>query len=236
MQPLKVQAWMGSPIAGYDDWSPDLAGLLEYLLLDRLHLASPNPTPEQVEETRAIVDEQMPIRRGDLDGEWYWQTSGPCYTIKSEQIDKFRKRWDCQEHNLNWGKRKAKWSTSEGPEKSYDLPLYLRSTSVITWYCVGNLVAVADLLNDCTGVGKKRSHGYGQITKWEVELCEHDWHLWRNGMLMRPIPLTSIPQDRPVDFSILDWGWRPPAWLHSNKTRCAMPGHTVRKLSEVVHG
>lgn len=234
MQSLKVTAHLSSPIAVYDDYSPAIDSLLEWLLLDRLNLISPNPTPEQVDSTREIIEAQLPLERGSINGEWYWQASSPCYIIQIEQADRYRKRWEPgQDGCIDWGKRKAKWNTSEGAEKSYDLPLYLRSTPIMTWYVVGDRAVILDLLQDCRGLGKKRSYGYGQITKWDVEPHEDDWHLWRDGQLMRSIPIAAMPTDRPTDFAILNWGWRPPAWLHSNKTRCAMPIHTVRKLTAV---
>ncbi|MEH2135409.1 hypothetical protein [Nostoc sp.] len=143
MQPLKITAHLGSAIATYDSWSPSLDSLLEWLLLDELNLISPNPTPEQVQATRGTVDDRMPLSKGEIMGEWYWKVSSPCYQIVSEYTDKFRKRWDNHDQNLNWSKRKAKWSTSEVPEKSYDLPLYCRNVENITWYAVGNREAIA---------------------------------------------------------------------------------------------
>lgn len=211
---------MGSAIACYDDWSPSIDSLLEWLMLEKLSLISPNPTPKQVEKTRSTVDQYMPLEKGDAKGEWYWKASSPCYYIQSEEIDKYRKRWDYQETALNWGKRKAKWGTSEGAEKNYDLPLYLRLTSCISWYVVGNEKAIASLLENCKGLGKKRSYGFGQVLRWDVVAVQEDWHLWRDGKLMRPMPVECINNQ---NGSLLQWGWRPPAWLHSNQDLCVMP-------------
>jgi CRISPR type IV-associated protein Csf3 len=242
MQPLKIVATMATSIVVFDDWSPALDSLLEWLILDKLHLTSPNPTPEQVEASRAIVDREMPLAKGEIMGEWYWQISSPCYRIVSEYTDKFRKRWDFHDSNLNWNKRKAKWSTSEGGEKSYDLPLYCRNTPSITWYGVGDREAfpegvaagIANLLQDCTHLGKKRSYGNGQVLRWEVEPIKEDWHLWREGKLMRPMPyrlLFSYPEILNNDPVLMNWGWRPPAWLPSNKEVCVMPKENVWHLT-----
>lgn len=230
MQPLKITAHMGSAIAVYDNWSPSMDSLLEWLLLDRLNLTMPNPSLEQVKSTRSIVDSKMPLLKGEIQGEWYWKTSSPCYRIASEFTDKFRKRWDSHDSNLNWGKRKAKWDTSQGSEKSYDLPLYCRNTSSIAWYAVGDKAGIKDLLQDCTHIGKKRSYGNGLILKWEITEIEEDWHLWKGDKLMRPAPyrvLFSYPQLLKNDPVLLNWGWRPPAWLHSNKELCIMPSNNV---------
>lgn len=229
---LRVTAHLASGFAAFDDWSPDLAGLLEWLVLDARGMAAPNPTSDDVEASRPIVEECMPLSRGEIGGEWYWQTSSPCYSYCNEYESRYRKRWapGTDSPEPDWGKRKAKWSGSEGHEKAYDLPLYVRVTDRVTWYCNGDAQAVSALLQGCTGIGKKRAHGHGQITSWEVINHADDWHLWGpNNELMRPVPVNSLTT-APISFAIRDWGWRPPAWLSSNKTRCAMPVATVRKL------
>lgn len=234
MEPLKITARLANIIAVYDDFSPSIDSLLEWLLLDDLHLACPNPTLSQIEETRAIVDQAMPLYKAEINKNWYWAVSAPCYQILKEQTIRYRKRWQpgIDSPEPNWGKRKAKWSADQGAEKNYDLPLYLRSMDVIQWYCVGDRVRILSLLEGCSGIGKKRSHGYGQILRWEVVACNQDMHLWGpHNELMRPIPIECIPTDRVVDFAILDWGWRPPAWLPANRIKCAMPIHTVKRLN-----
>jgi len=232
---LRITAYLSTPLAAYDNWSPSIDSLLEWMLLDKLGLVSPNPTPQQVEDSRTIVAANMPIAKGDLKGQWYWQVSSPCYTILAENQDRFRKRWEpgIDTPNPNWGKRKAKVDTSQGAEKSYDLPLPLRTVDRINWYAIGDVEGVQSLLEPCTSLGKKRSIGNGQISRWQTIPIEYDWHLWgKNGELMRPIPLECMPVDRPIDFAPLRWGWRPPSWLHTNKTNCAMPIHNVRRLTD----
>lgn len=236
MANLKVTARLLAGFAAFDDWSPDLAGLLEWLILDARGMAAPNPTPDDVKASRPVVEAHMPLARGEIGGEWYWATSAPCYTYSAEYVSKFRKRWspgiDCPAPE--WGKRKAKWSGSEGQEKNYDLPNYIRVTDAVTWYCQGEADGIRAILEGCTGLGKKRGHGHGQVSHWEVTEHEADWHLWGPfDELMRPIPITALPETS-IDFGIRDWGWRPPAWLPANKTRCAMPVHTCRKVDRAI--
>lgn len=232
--PFRVTAHLATPFAACDDWSPALDAILEWLLLEQFGLTSPNPSEEQIQQTRSLVFEHLPLQRGEINGEWYWCVSSPCYQYKNEQRDKFRKRWDYHDYALNWGKRKAKWSTSDGGEKSYDLPLYLRLTPTITWYCVGDKKGIEELLQGCPGVGKKRSYGHGQVSKWEVSQIKEDWHLWRNGKLMRPMPYIFLMGDANVlrgnSYKLMEWGWRPPARMQCNQTLCIMPEVVCRSL------
>ena len=227
MDNLQVTAHMGCAIAVYDDYSPSLDALLEWLLLDSRGLTQPNPTQGQVEDSRELVFSQLPLGRGDLEGEWYWQASSPCYHYQTEITDRFRKRWDYHDRALNWGKRKAKIDTSQGAEKNYDLPLYLRLTDSIHWFCVGDKAGIEELLRDCKGVGKKRSQGHGQVLRWDVKAVEPDWHLWRDGQLMRPMPYHLLFSHSDIlngsNTRLMQWGWRPPARLAFNQALCVMP-------------
>ena len=205
---IQITAYLSSPFFAYDDWSPSIDSLLEYYWLEERNLLSPNPSPND------LIIADLPIEKGDISGAWYWKVSAPCYAIKAQTQDRFRKRWDYQESSLNWGKRKPKWSTSEGAEKSYDLPVFLRHTERIDWFAVGNPDEVFKLLLRCSGIGKKRSYGYGQIAKWQVKEIDNDYHLWRNGELMRPIPAeewVATGQGVPPGLAIMRWAWRPPA-------------------------
>lgn len=232
MANLKITAHLLCGFAAFDDWSPDLAGILEWMVLDARGLTAPNPTPEDMAATREVVDQFMPLEKATVGGHWYWATSSPCYTYGAEYSSNFRKRWapGIDSPSPQWGKRKAKWDGSAGQEKSYDLPNYIRVTDAVTWYARGDRNGVIELLKGCVGIGKKRSHGHGQVSRWEVSEHGDDWHLFGpQGELMRPIPLSEIPQSTPIDSGIRNWGWRPPAWLPANKEQCAMPIHTVKQ-------
>jgi hypothetical protein len=231
MNSLQVTCYLSSPLALYDDWSPDLANLAIRVLLEEAGKASPNPTSEQIAENMKWVRDRLPIATLYLNGKpelWYHATSTPCYQLLFNDCDRIRKRWDAGEIGyIDWGKRKAKVDTSQGAEKSYDLPLPKRGIERIDWWCVGDRDKLLSLLSQVSHLGKKRR---GVASSWEIVEVEADWHLYRDGVLMRPIPLSELNlADKPVDFAIRNWGWRAPAWAIENKVRCAMPVHNVQK-------
>lgn len=225
MDNLQVIAHMANPLVAYDDWSPSLDALLEYMLLDRLNLITPNPTDADAEKNLPLIFDKMPLARPILKDEWYWAVSSPHYIENHQQTSRYRKRWDYQEHHLDWGKKRAKVSGSEGHFKAYDLPRYDREMQTIHWFCVGDANKISDLLQSVTHLGKKRSQGCGQVHKWEVIPFEYDWHLWRGDKLARPMPVNMI--DPPQAINMMQWGWRPPTWLATNKTMCFMPTENV---------
>lgn len=225
MKSLKITAHLSNAIAVYDNWSPSLEGILVYRLLEENNLLSPNPTPEQVSGVEEFLKQNLPVKRRKIKDEFYWCVSSPCYVVNSEQTDRYRKRWDNHENNLDWGKRKPQFKTSEGAEKSYDLPLYTRLTDSISWFVVGDKTGIKELLQSVTHIQKKRSYGNGEVKEWEISASYEDYHLWRNGKLMRPVPVRLL--DQKLDNPQLAWGWKPPTWLAINKELCYMPKDNV---------
>jgi hypothetical protein len=228
MKPLKVTAHLGTKLAVSDDWSPSLDALLVKLLLDERGLATSNPTPEDVAANQSVIDANMPIAKGDIKGEWYWAVSSPQYLYEGEEIATIHKRWDCQERNLDWQGRRRSWSTSETNTKSWTVLIQERMAPRIDWYCLGDATEVLRLLEFCEGLAKKRRT---QVCKWEVQPWE-DWHLWRDGQLMRPIPL-GLLDNPPASFAIRQWAWRPPTHLPENVAKCAMPVGLAAKVGEL---
>jgi CRISPR type IV-associated protein Csf3 len=225
MDNLKITAYLNNAIAVYDNWSPSIEGLLIYRLLEDNNLLSSNPTKQQTIDAQPFIDTHLPLGQNTISGTAYWCTSSPFYTICSEQTDRYRKRWDAHDNNLNWGKRKPQFKTSEGAEKSYDLPLFTRLTNSISWYVTGDKKAIQSLLNPVVFIQKKRNYGNGQVKQWVVEKIDSDYHLWRNGQLMKPMPVRLISE--PTDNPQLIWGWKAPSWLAANKELCYMPKDNV---------
>lgn len=46
---------MATPLVAYDDWSPSFDALIEYQLLDRLGLITPNPTAADAERSILVT-------------------------------------------------------------------------------------------------------------------------------------------------------------------------------------
>jgi hypothetical protein len=232
MQSLRVTAWLSNKLAVSDDWSPSLDALLIKLLLDERGLATSNPTSEDVAQNTPIIEQNMPIVKGDISAQWYWQTSSPCYLYDTDSIETIHKRWDLQERNLNWQGKRRNWSTSETNTKSWTILIPERSTPRIDWYCVGDRDEIERLLALCSGLAKKRRT---QVYCWEVDPMGEDWHLWRGDRLMRPIPVELLGQNLPPRCQIRNWAWRPPTNMPENMAICALPLGNATRV-EAVYG
>lgn len=228
MQPVKVTAYLANKLSVSDDWSPAIDGLLIKLMLDEYGLASSDPTAEDIAKNEKFVNDNCPISKGILKDDWYWQCSSPQYLYEAEEVTAIHKRWDQQENHLNWNGKRKNWSTSEGNTKSWTMQIPERVTPQIDWYCIGDPDEILRLLQFCTGIGKKRRT---QVSSWFVEDSE-DWHLWKNGYLMRPMPERMLDQV-PPSFSVRNWAWRPPTHLPENCEKCLMPIGNALKVESV---
>lgn len=230
-EPLRVTAWLSTPLAVTDDWSPALDGLLIKLALDYYGKASSNPTAEDVAASQALVDQVLPLAKTHLTtpDDWYWATSSPCYLYQWEQRPTQYKRWDRQEQHLDWQGRRRKWITSEGNTKSWTLTFNERATAKVDWYCLGNAEAIKALLASCYTLGKKHRT---QVSQWQVQPVAQDHHLiGPRGQLMRPVPVDLMP--KASDYAIRNWAWRPPYFLAENRNICAMPTSNAVKVARL---
>lgn len=219
IEPLQITAILANGIAVYEDWSPQLEGLLIYQLLSKRGLVTPNPSHGQVTKNIAAIADDIPLAMW----EGIYKCSSPVYRYRCEETTKFRKRWE-PDGRVNWGKRKPKFDTSQGAEKSYDLPLFLRLTPRIDWFAVGDRQEVERLLSGVAGLGKKRGHGYGQVTRWEVKAVSEDWSIKKGDQLMKAIPAGLFKElGLPLSHDLIQWGYKPPVWLPEHKALCVMP-------------
>lgn len=230
-QPIKVTAFTPSGLSVYDDYTPDLGGILEFFWLEERNLLSVNPTKN------TLVFADIPVHKHILskdvfwnqeisDSDWVWAISAPVYRYKCERQDQARKRWDADyNYPVTWGKRKANIQTNGGDFKSADVPVPIRITDKVSWYLIGEIEEIKQLLNKCTSLGKRRAMGCGQVSRWEIVEYDQDYSLVRNGNLM-----TALPQIHKNNVSfdstkttLIRWNTHAPRWEKRNATMCYMP-------------
>lgn len=90
-----------------------------------------------------------------------------------------------------------------GRWKAYWVPLrkMLPAGMVLTWWAVGDLAAVAELLRGCFALGQKRNAGHGWVADWTVEPCAEDWSL------IRPDGERGVTVSRNLPPELAPAGW-----------------------------
>jgi hypothetical protein len=110
-----------------------------------------------------------------------------------------------------------------GEFKRYDIPMPYTSAEEIIFYANGNKAEIERLLAYIPSIGKKRTQGYGNIRTWQVDQSEHDWSIVKDGVPMRPIPISEATLFNLECDVEMFFAYRPPYWHRKNMTRCFMP-------------
>lgn len=173
---------------------------------------------------RAIVDDpleasitcRLPIKRIAIQGapDFYYAASCAQWPAAvADGVDYWTKRLDSRYVEFLPDQR-ARVSTSGGRYRGYRMPIYYRHALSVSWYVVGEPVALERLLSLVTHIGKKREMGWGAVIDWRIEAQQEDWSVTGpRGELMRPVP----------DPAGTPYGLRPPYWLPRNIIPCRLP-------------
>lgn len=219
LQPLRV---MARPRAGIDcvDGVLMLDSVLAYqvrwqrLGMAAMALRSDGPVEEETD---------LPLERRGHGDDWHWAASQAEVQWLARDVMHLNKRWDvAHDHLVDFGGRAAKVDLGAGPFKSYHKPAYLLIAETLTWYVVGDANRIAALLADVGAIGKNAARGLGALVGppfWQIEPWPHDWSCWRDGIPMRPLPLSggAQPSDRTI---VTTCGIRAPYWHPQQRRLC----------------
>lgn len=174
------------------------------------------------EHSNAVTGVQLPLMRCEEHGPmWYYAASFAQWSHVAEGSD----HWNCRFDNslvglIDFRGRRGKIDISSSQYKAYHMPVFYRHALSVTWYAVGSIPHVREMLAHCSHLGKKASQGWGAVLRWDISAWPHDWSVrGENGELMRAIPASEG----------LYTGFRPSYWLPKNQTVCAMPEKGERK-------
>jgi len=117
--------------------------------------------------------------------------------------------------------KKERLDNRSGPYKSRDERLLGIIAPTVNFFGCGDIEWVSEIMQDLTSLGKKAPRNVRKIT---VEPEEHDYSVFMNDILMRPVPASEVFADNQKNkcFQMLA-GYKPPYWLEENRTICHMP-------------
>lgn len=205
MTHLKVTAHLAAPIAGE---APMLDAIVEYemaRIAGKLHSIGRNdPCPPAGEI-------HLPMLRGHIGGvQQIPRCSSPIMVSENVRHEHVAKRIGVEHADLLRENQRLVVAVGNSWTKSYRLPLITTTTPRVVWFIGGNdsdrgekrssRKTLLSVLRRVRSIGKKRSIGYGVVTKWEVDEVEHDYSWFARGaggtVLMRPLPLCDeLPGD-----------------------------------------
>lgn len=205
-EPFEVRAYLATGLAHAAPWATSLDGLLAAELWADAKAAARDRGEllEAVGPLNIPKDLDLPLARCTVAGgdEWHWSATCafPEDKFDSPEIHYWSGRPDHRALEQLARYRPAVISDRQGRYRARQMPLLLTSTRTVVWRGVGNIQEVRTILSGIDAIGKKRSHGEGQVLRWEVNpLALDSWtagHLHPNGHLGRLCP-TQCLQDAP---------------------------------------
>ncbi|MCC6147422.1 MAG: hypothetical protein IT308_07635 [Anaerolineaceae bacterium] len=215
--PLQITAWLRTAVIS-DAWLP-LDGILLYQQTRRdlgaQEVTVPGGSLLEEPKGEALKGGRLPLAY--VHGkEWYYRCSWAEWGPYVEGKDYWNKRFDVGFADLvDFRGRRGRVIIEQNAYKAYHMPVFYRSALWVRWYCVGDPGKIGDLLTCLTHVGKKTAQGWGQVLRWEIEPVEQDWSIWKEGRLMRGVPIWDAPDSDGV--RIMQYGVRPSYWDKRNQ-------------------
>lgn len=220
-EPLQITAVLRTAVIS-DQWLP-LDGILLYQQT-RDDLGAQSMTTPGVSNLAQPKGEAMksklPIKTVHSK-EWYYRCSWAEWSPNVEAKDYWNKRYDNDLSDFVSFKGRGTVKIEAGAYKAYHQPVFYRSALWIQWFCVGDKTEIGRLLSTCMNIGKKVSQGWGRVMRWEVESISDDWSIWKDGKLMRGIPVFEKPADHVGNIAI--YGLRPSYWDKRNQIMVVLP-------------
>jgi hypothetical protein len=143
-----------------------------------------------------------------------------------EFIGSWSKRWDTKNDGIVKLEKKSKHrvDTGCGYFKNYHMPMILKSYKNIVFNARGDKEELKRLLNNnIHSIGKKRSQGYGRISKWDIEEIDKDNSIVNDGILMRHMPFENKHEIGDIKYYVSEKPLIPPYWRNDNIVKCICP-------------
>lgn len=214
MRPLKITAYLESPLAGE---APMLDSLMCYKVSKYRHHEMPDGRSAPCPPYPAIL---IPFR--EINGWQIPRCSNPIVEPGDRSVENVAKRFSSEHSDLLAAKDRKSIRIGGGEFKSYRIPLVVRNTTRIVWFAMGRGHVVRSFLRQFTSLGVKRSIGMGVVTRWEVEIINDDLSWFANGVLMRVLPTGKKKIDATggrEDFRGVVW----PYWHPDRFANCLHP-------------
>ena len=216
-QPLRVRAYLRTPIV-CDEAMP-LDGVLQYQAMRRAYGPADSALPGALPPPPLVP---LPLAVAGEGDNWYYRCS---WAQWPEHVASGKTYWEKRVSTLRAAQiaelsRSGRVEIAKGRYRLYHMPLFYQAALYLDWYVCGDRNAIADLLQDVWGIGKKQSQGFGRVIRWEIEPQAEDWSVTRDGQPMRAIPISGKWFD-PTNARHI--GYRPPYWLPEHQTLCNIP-------------
>lgn len=214
MKPLEVTAKLAGAICLHQPLHLDAVVAYAVVLRDELPVAL---TAEDIQPV------EIPIQR-EPHGRFHLCSAGS-FDVERSELRYTNRRPPIEQYQTLAGPKLRRCKIKLGANKMYRIPRYLDhvENDTITWFCVGDLVQLRELLQVVHHLGKRRGVGWGKVQQWTVTDAES----WGDGfpIVNDGAPLRNLPHDWPgllnPATAIVNLTY--PYWVRATEELCAVP-------------
>lgn len=195
MQPFQATARLAGGIAHTGPWGIALDGLLaaEMWARQKASWRGQGRSWDRARDTDVPPDLDLPLARCHLDPDpelWHWAAT--CGWPGRDSLVEVR-TWtggvDHRDLEQTSSHLPRVISARQGRYRRRRMPLLVTLTDQVIWQGVGEIDQIAELLEPIRVIGKKRTHGEGEVLAWQIRPVDVDdyraGHLHPDGSLGR---------------------------------------------------
>jgi CRISPR type IV-associated protein Csf3 len=172
-------------------------------------------------------EDEMPLEKVEVDGEWVWACSSAQIAASDDDIDevwnvtRWRKRFD---HDPEHSVKDTQINITTGDFKSYNAALPYKGIRRLLFFFKGDPDRVKELVEKYVpAIGKKTSQGFGTIQEVEVsEASDMESAVYHEGHVLRSIPARFLDGVEP-GVRIERRTVKPPYWHADNQCMAVSP-------------
>lgn len=224
-EPLQVRAHLAAGVAQAAPWGIALDGILaaELWAIQKAVWRGAGTEWVRARDDCDPPDLNLPLARCELAGrQWHWAATcaHPDEHPDRTDVHTWIGRTDPRALEQVADGLPKVISDRQGRWRARRMPLLVTPCRSVTWYAVGDLERIRDLLEPVASIGKKRTSGEGHVLRWEVTRRPDlsaltAGHLHPDGSLGRPTPAACLEHlpTRLVTGGVGQAGLRPP-YIH----------------------
>jgi hypothetical protein len=196
--PLKITFQLDGTGVYYDPHEPLMLDSILAAACSHHHVHGEPPARDE-----EPFDVPLPLSRWQHSGTWGYRASALFPEGDTLETLRFwRKRLRQNRIELTDGSP----NLTNGIYRDWNMPLPLLLCRSMVAHAVGERREVRrELRRNIRWLGKKRAHGHGRVVDIEVENCEHDYSIERDGVMTRWMPQeggTRLVRPRPPYWNI----------------------------------
>ncbi|MHA1910412.1 MAG: hypothetical protein ACTSYA_01840 [Candidatus Kariarchaeaceae archaeon] len=228
-EPLKITLRLKTPVViGYPwiHFDSLVSHLLARLVMDQEFYTLPSSDPLNVVDKLPMPIKKVKINEGEL-----YLSSASIWEPDLEALTtRIFKRFEApKSHMIKTTKKRIR--IDSGKFRGYMIKLPYLPVRKVHFHCVGDKMALGQLLHHLTTLGKKGAYGSGEIGGFRITSS----YSWKESLVYEGKAIRSIPKSIVNSDEFFSLAWRAAYWDKRNRAICAPVGAEAELKEEFIN-